>query len=142
VLVVATVAAVIIGATACVASVGCGLAVLGVAGGGSVMVGSMTAGVAATAIVGGGIAGSLDIMAQKANDGKSGSNCPDDETVTSVLRGKLGSIKRKALDPGSPSWSDIGDMSIDQVRAAAKANQPGFRTILKLLQDRRFNKPS
>jgi hypothetical protein len=56
----------IVGTVACVASVGCGLAVLGVAGGGSVMVGSMTAGVATAAIAGGGIAGSLDIMMQNA----------------------------------------------------------------------------
>ncbi len=53
---------------------------------------------------------------------------------------KLGSITRAPLPSGSPSWSDIGDMTMDEVRAAARANQPGFKTILKLLTDSRFNR--
>jgi hypothetical protein len=36
---------------------------------------------------------------------------------------------------------DIADMSLSEVRAAARANEPGFKTILKLLTDNRFNKP-
>ena len=57
-----------------------------------------------------------------------------------ILRGKLGKIVRAPLPPGSPSWADIMDMTLSEVRAAAKSNEPGFRTILKLLTDTRFNK--
>ncbi len=64
-----------------------------------------------------------------------------DLTVSDVLEGKLGSIRRAPLAPGSPSWADIADMSISDVRAAAKANEPGFRTILKLLTEGKYNKP-
>jgi len=32
-------------------------------------------------------------------------------------------------------------MTLAEVRAAAQANEPGFKTILKLLTDSRFNKP-
>jgi hypothetical protein len=62
------------------------------------------------------------------------------QTVNDILSGKVGSIRRAPLPPGSPSWQDIGDMTLDQIRAAARANQPGFKTILKLLTDSRFNR--
>ena len=62
------------------------------------------------------------------------------EKVSEVLKGKLGSITRAPLPRGSPSWSEVGTMTMNDVRAAARANQPGFRTILKLLTDSRFNK--
>ncbi|SRR6266487_3390927 len=65
-------------------------------------------------------------------------NCPvspsageGSATVSDVLKGKLGSIMRAPLPSGSPAWSDIMDMSMDEIRAAARANQPGFKTILK-----------
>src|SRR5271155_5580828 len=71
-------------------------------------------------------------------------NCPagysGSESVSEVLRGKLGSIMRAPLPSGSPSWSDIMDMTMDEVRMAARANRPGFKTILKLLTDSRFNR--
>lgn len=62
------------------------------------------------------------------------------ETVSDVLKGKVGSITRAPLPRGSPSWSEVGNMTMSEVRAAARANQPGFKTILKLLTDSRFNK--
>jgi uncharacterized protein YukE len=62
------------------------------------------------------------------------------EKVSDVLKGKVGSITRAPLPRGSPSWSEVGNMTMSEVRAAARANQPGFRTILKLLTDSRFNK--
>jgi hypothetical protein len=62
------------------------------------------------------------------------------EKVSDVLKGKAGSIMRAPLPRGSPSWSEVGNMTMSEVRAAARANQPGFRTILKLLTDGRFNK--
>ena len=64
-----------------------------------------------------------------------------DEKVSDVLKGKLGSITRAPLPRGSPSWSDIGNMTMNEIRAAARTNQPGFKTILKLLTDGRFNRP-
>ena len=72
-----------------------------------------------------------------------GGEGPDeaDIAVSDVLKGKLGSITKAPLPPGSPSWADIGDMSIADVRAAAKANEPGFKTILKLLTEGKYNKP-
>lgn len=71
--------------------------------------------------------------------GAQGSGDQGNETVSDVLKGKIGSIRRAPLPSGSPSWSDIGDMTMNEVRAAARANQPGFKTILKLLTDSRFN---
>ena len=59
---------------------------------------------------------------------------------TEVLAGKNGSIKNAPLDPGSPSWDDIQDMTVDEIDRAAKANRTGFKTIKKLLKDKRFNK--
>jgi hypothetical protein len=71
-------------------------------------------------------------------------NCPTagdgSPSVSDVLKNKLGSIRKAPLPPGSPSWSDIGDMTMDEVRAAAQAKQTGFKTILKLLTDSRFNR--
>lgn len=71
-------------------------------------------------------------------------NCPTagegSPKVSDVLKTKLGSIMRAPLPKGSPAWGDIGDMTLDEVRAAARANQPGFKTILKLLNDGRFNR--
>jgi RHS repeat-associated protein len=64
-----------------------------------------------------------------------------DVTVADVLKGKLGKITKAPLPPGSPAWADIQDMSIADVRAAAKANEPGYRTILKLLTEGKYNKP-
>ena len=72
-------------------------------------------------------------------------NCPagpggESPKVSDILKGKLGSIMRAPLPSGSPAWSDIMDMTMEEVRAAARSNQPGFKTILKLLTDSRFNK--
>jgi RHS repeat-associated protein len=90
------------------------------------------------------IPGDHDFYIQVAETATLVHNCPaagdGSSTVSDVLRGKLGSITRAPLPSGSPSWSDIMDMTMDEVRAAARAKQPGFKTILKLLTDSRFNK--
>jgi hypothetical protein len=65
------------------------------------------------------------------NIGKSGAE---------ILKTKLASIKNAPLPPGSPSWSQIGKMTWEEIVAAAKAGKPGFKVIRKLLQDGRFNK--
>jgi RHS repeat-associated protein len=64
-----------------------------------------------------------------------------DVTVADALKGKVGSITRAPLPPGSPAWADIQEMSIADVRAAAKAGEPGYKTILKLLTEGKYNKP-
>ncbi len=65
---------------------------------------------------------------------------PDESTIAEILKGKLGSIQRAPLPPGSPAWSDITNMTLSEIRAGAQENLPGYRTILKLLTDGRFNK--
>jgi len=74
--------------------------------------------------------------------GSGGGGGADDPTVSDVLKNKLGSIRRAPLPKGSPSWNDIADMNMSQIKAAADNNEPGFKTIFKLLNDNRFNKPS
>ena len=63
------------------------------------------------------------------------------KTVVQILRGKKGSIKNVApLPEGSPGWNEIQNMTWEEIVAKADANVPGFRTIRKLLGDRRFDK--
>ncbi len=62
------------------------------------------------------------------------------KTVAEILRGKRGAIRTAPLEPGSPSWDDIRGMLWEEVVARAEADEPGFRTIKKLLGERRFNK--
>ncbi len=61
------------------------------------------------------------------------------KTVEEILRGKLGSIKDAPLEPGSPSWDDLLHLTWEEVERARR-DEPGFRTIQKLLKRRRFNK--
>jgi len=65
---------------------------------------------------------------------------PGEPTIAEILKGKLGSIQRAPLPSGSPGWSDITNMTLSEIRAGAQENLPGYRTILKLLTDSRFNK--
>ena len=67
----------------------------------------------------------------KSNDGK---------TVAEILRTKRASIRQAPLEPGSPSWDTIGGMMWEEVVRRADADEPGFRTIRKLLSGGRFNK--
>lgn len=61
-------------------------------------------------------------------------------TVADVLKGKLGSIYRAPLPPGTPSLSEVQNMTMKEIQAAAKAREPGYQTLWKLLNDNRFNK--
>jgi len=63
-----------------------------------------------------------------------------EDLVDDVLKAKKGSIQRAPLPPGSPGWNEIRRMTMGEIEAGAKANAPGYRTILKLLQDRRFDR--
>jgi hypothetical protein len=62
------------------------------------------------------------------------------KTVTEILKGKKGSIKQAPLEPGSPSWDQIGQMKWEDIVAGARARKPGYDTIRKLLTDGRFNR--
>lgn len=63
-----------------------------------------------------------------------------DETVAQILRRKLGTIKQAPLPPGSPSWDDILHLTWAEVEAARNRGETGFKTIRKLLTDKRFDK--
>jgi len=62
------------------------------------------------------------------------------KTVEEILRGKVGSIKDAGLEPGSPTWRDILHLPWEEVEERARRDEPGFRTIQKLLKRRRFDK--
>jgi hypothetical protein len=60
--------------------------------------------------------------------------------VRDILKGKKGSIKQADLEPGAPSWDDIQDLTWEEIEERAEADMPGYRTIRKLLSDKRFDK--
>jgi len=67
-------------------------------------------------------------------------SCGGDTPVGDVLRGKLGSIHRAPLPPGTSPLSSITDMTLSEVQAEAQTGTTGFKTLWKLLNDNRFNK--
>jgi hypothetical protein len=69
------------------------------------------------------------------SDGKAG------KTVNEILKDKRGSIKDAPLPKGCPDWRELGNMTWEQIEAAARAGNPGYKTIKKLLGDKRFDKP-
>jgi RHS repeat-associated protein len=62
------------------------------------------------------------------------------KTVDEVLKGRKASIRRAPLPKGSPSWEDIGKMSVYEVQQRARRGEIGFKTIWKLINDLRFSK--
>lgn len=62
------------------------------------------------------------------------------KTVREILRGKRGMIRRCPLDPGSPGWDDIQDLTWEEIEERAARRDPGFSTFRKLLTDGRFDK--
>jgi hypothetical protein len=62
------------------------------------------------------------------------------KTVEEILKRKRGSIKNAALDPGSPSWDDIHQLTWEEIDRRAKQRKPGYQTIRKLLSDPEHNK--
>jgi RHS repeat-associated protein len=64
----------------------------------------------------------------------------EEKTVGEILKGKKGSIKNAPLPPGSPSWDEIEKLTWREIESGAKQGKPGYRTIKKLLSDKRFNK--
>ena len=61
-------------------------------------------------------------------------------TVSEILKEKKGNIKNAPLPPGTSGWDVIGTLTLEMVRQLAKDNATGFKTILKLLTDGRFNR--
>lgn len=63
------------------------------------------------------------------------------ETLTRNGPDSGGCTLRAALPPGSPSWEEVRNMTMGEVQQCAKQNVPGFRTILKLLTSKKYDKP-
>ena len=61
-------------------------------------------------------------------------------TGREILRTKKASVRSASLPAGSPSWSEIEDMMWEEIEAGATDNRLGFKTIRKLLSDRRFDR--
>jgi hypothetical protein len=61
-------------------------------------------------------------------------------TVRQILSTKKGSITRASLEPGSPSWGDVLNVPWSEIERRAREGKPEYKTIRKLLTDRRFNK--
>ena len=64
----------------------------------------------------------------------------NDERVRDILKRKRGGIRQAPLEPGSPSWDEILELTWEQIVARADADEPGYRTIKKLLSGGRFNR--
>ena len=62
------------------------------------------------------------------------------KTIREILKEKRASIRQAPLEPGSPSWDDILDVPWEEIVARADADEPGYRTIKKLLSGGRFDK--
>jgi hypothetical protein len=62
------------------------------------------------------------------------------KSVGEILLGKKGSVRNAPLERGSPSWDEIERMTWEEVTEKAEADVPGFKTIKKLLGDKRFDK--
>jgi hypothetical protein len=61
-------------------------------------------------------------------------------TVEQILKLKKGSIRQVQLSEGSPTWETLQEMTWEQIEINAAMNLAGFRTIRKLLSDRRFDR--
>jgi hypothetical protein len=62
------------------------------------------------------------------------------KTVAEILRTKKASIRDAALEPGSPSWDEIMDLTWEELTERAKQRLPGYKTIKKLLGSREYDK--
>jgi hypothetical protein len=62
------------------------------------------------------------------------------QTVAEILRRKRARIKHAPLDPGSPSWDEILNLTWEEVEEKARKREPGFQTFRKLLIDGNYDK--
>ncbi len=60
--------------------------------------------------------------------------------MSEILTGKKASIKKAALDPGSPSWDDLLDLTWEEIERRAKRRLPGYGTIKKLLAGKEYDR--
>ena len=60
--------------------------------------------------------------------------------VSGILKGKKGSIKNAPLPLGSPSWEEIQGLTWAEIEEGVRQGKPGYRTIRKLLTDKRFDR--
>ncbi|HEY4940045.1 MAG TPA: hypothetical protein VII56_01350 [Rhizomicrobium sp.] len=60
--------------------------------------------------------------------------------VKTVLERKKGLIRKAPLPRGSPSWSNLQHETMGDIERKARENVVGYRTVKKLLTDRRFEK--
>jgi hypothetical protein len=63
------------------------------------------------------------------------------ETGSDILKRRKASIKNAPLPPGSPTWDQIEQEKWRGIVRKAKKKVPGYKTIRKLLTDKRFDKP-
>ena len=61
-------------------------------------------------------------------------------SVAEILRGKQARIRRAPLDGGSPAWDEILELTWEEIERRADRNEPGYRTLKKLLSQKRFDK--
>jgi hypothetical protein len=61
-------------------------------------------------------------------------------TVAEILPYKKASILTARLEAGSPSWKEIETLTWEEINDRAQQSLPGYRTIRKLLSDRRFDR--
>lgn len=59
-------------------------------------------------------------------------------TVREILPGEKGESKAAPLPAGAPSWPELVPMLWEEIDVGAKDGRPGFKTVRKLLTDRRF----
>ena len=60
--------------------------------------------------------------------------------VSMILREKKAGVRNAPLPPGCPTWREFESMTWEQIDEGAHDNQPGFKTVRKLLTDRRFDR--
>jgi hypothetical protein len=64
----------------------------------------------------------------------------DDETVADILKRKKASVRQAALEPGSPSWDEVLDLTWAEIKERARRRLPGYKTFRKLLSDSEYNR--
>ena len=62
------------------------------------------------------------------------------KTVEEILKTKKASVRDAGLEPGSPAWDDIMDLTWEDIVARAKRRVPGYKTIKKLLGSKEYDK--
>ncbi|MBI3468133.1 MAG: hypothetical protein HY000_34435 [Planctomycetes bacterium] len=61
-------------------------------------------------------------------------------TVAEILRLKKASVRNAPLEAGSPTWEEIEGLAWEEISLMAAQSLPGYKTIRKLLSDRRFDR--